>query len=65
MKRWMKWLIPVVAVAVLGGFVARALQARKAEQAPLTAQKAVVALDLSASDMVSARLIELTRTLDV
>ena len=65
MKRWMKWLIPVVAVAVLGGFVARALQARKAEQAPLTAQKAVVALDLSASDMVSARVIELTRTLDV
>ena len=65
MKRWLKWLIPVVAVAVLGGFVARALQARKAEQAPLLAQKAVVALDLAASDMVSARQLELTRTLEV
>ncbi len=65
MKRWMKWLIPVVAVAVLGGFVARALQARKAEQAPLMAQKAVVALDLAAADMVSARQLELTRTLEV
>jgi RND family efflux transporter MFP subunit len=65
MKRWLKWLIPVVAVAVLGAFVARALQARKAEQAPLMAQKAVVALDLSASDMVNARQIELTRTLEV
>ncbi len=65
MKRWLKWLIPVVAVAVLGGFVARALQARKAEQAPLLAQRAVVALDLAASDMVSARQLELTRTLEV
>ena len=65
MKRWLKWLIPVVAVAVLGAFVARALQARKAEQAPLATQRAVVALDLSASDLVSARQIELTRTLDV
>ncbi len=65
MKRWLKWLIPVVAVAVLGAFVARALLARKAEQAPLMAQKAVVPLELSASDMVSARRLELTRTLEV
>ena len=35
MKRWMKWLLPVLAVAVIGGFVTRALQARKAEQARL------------------------------
>ncbi|KNZ32145.1 MAG: secretion protein HlyD [Methylibium sp. NZG] len=65
MKPWLKWLIPVVAVAVLGAFIARALQARKAEQTPLAAQKAVVALDLAPSDMVTARQIELTRTLDV
>ena len=25
MKRWLRWTIPLVAVAVLGGFVARAL----------------------------------------
>ena len=65
MKVWLKWLIPVVAVAVLGGFVARALQARKAEQAPLTAPKTAMVLDLSASDVVDARRVELTRTLEV
>ena len=65
MKRWLKWLIPVVVVAVLGAFVARALQARKAERAPLTAQKTSMALDLAASDMVSARQVDLTRTLEV
>lgn len=65
MKPWLKWAIPVVAVAVLGAFVARALQARKAEQAPLAAQKAVVALDLSPSDVVQARRLELSRTLEV
>ena len=65
MKRWLKWLIPVVVVAVMGAFVARALQARKAERAPLTAQKTSMALDLAASDMVSARQVDLTRTLEV
>ena len=65
MKRWLKWLIPVVAVAVLGAFVARALQARKAEQATLTATRPAVALDLVASDVVSARRLELTRMLEV
>ena len=65
MKRWLKWLIPVLVLAVLGVFVARALQARKAEQAPLNAPKASMALDLAASDMVTARQLELTRTLEV
>jgi RND family efflux transporter MFP subunit len=65
MKLWLKWLIPVVAVAVLGAFVARALQARKAEQAPLNAPKTAMVLDLSASDVVDARRLELTRTLEV
>lgn len=65
MKRWLKWLIPVVAVAVLGAFVARALQARKAEQASLTATRPAVALDLVAADVVSARRLELTRMLEI
>jgi RND family efflux transporter MFP subunit len=65
MKRWLKWLIPVLAIAVLGAFIARALQARKAEQAPLLAQKADIALDLAAADVVSARRVELTRMLEV
>ena len=65
MKRWLKWLIPVVAVVVLGGFVARALQARKAEQVTVSASKTNMALDLAASDVVAARTLELTRTLEV
>ena len=65
MKRWLKWLIPVLAIAVLGAFVARALQARKAEQAPLTAHKTNLRLDLAASDIVNARTLELTRMLEV
>lgn len=65
MKTWLKWAIPVVAVALLAGFVGRALQARKAEQAVMTGQKAPMALDLLTSDTVSARRLELTRTLEV
>ena len=64
MKRWLKWAIPVLAIAVLGAFVARALQARKAEQAPLVA-KPSLSLDLAPSDVVAARRLELTRTLEV
>lgn len=65
MKTWLKWAIPVVAVALLAGFVGRALQARKAEQAVMTGQKAPMALDLLTSDTVRARRLELTRTLEV
>jgi RND family efflux transporter MFP subunit len=65
MKRWLKWLVPVLAIAVLGAFVARALQARKAEQAPLTAHKTNLRLDLAVSDIVNARTLELTRMLEV
>ena len=36
-KRWMKWTVAGVALLVLGGFVARAIMARKAEQAQLAA----------------------------
>lgn len=66
MKRWLRWTIPVVTVAVLGGFVARALIARKAEQAEQAAPaKAPSGLDLATGDIVVARSIELPRTLEI
>ena len=37
MKRWQGWTIAVVAVVALGGFVARALVAKKSEQAAQSA----------------------------
>jgi len=67
MKRWQRWTIGVVAVAVLGGFVARALIARKAEQAVQTAAatRAPGGLDLAPGDVIVARNIDLPRTLEV
>ena len=67
MKRWQRWTIGVVAVAVLGGFVARALIARKADQAAQTAAatRAPGGLDLAPGDVIVARNIDLPRTLEV
>ena len=65
MKRWVKIALPLVAVAVIGGFVARAVLLRKAEQAAAAAPLRVTGLDLAASDVVAARTIELARTVDV
>ena len=67
MKRWLKWALPVVAVAIVGAFAARAIVARKAEQTAQSARAAAVpaGLELAAADIVAARTIELPRTLDV
>ena len=66
MKRALKWAVPLVVVLLLGGFVARALYARKAEQAAQMAPAgAGMSLDLAASDLVTARTIELARLLEV
>jgi RND family efflux transporter MFP subunit len=66
MKRSLKWLLPLLLLAVVALFVGRALQARKAEQA-LAASVARPAggLDLATADVVVARVRELPRTLDV
>ena len=62
----MKWLIALVAVLALGGFVARAVIARKAETAQLTLPaRAGMALDIVAADLMVARQLELARTLEV
>ncbi|MEO8524713.1 MAG: efflux RND transporter periplasmic adaptor subunit [Caldimonas sp.] len=66
MKRWLRWTIPIVVVAVLGAFVARALIAKKAEQAEQTATpKAPSGLDLAPDDIVVAHSVDLPRTLDI
>jgi len=65
MKRWLKWLLPLVGVAVVLLFVGRALEARKAEQARATATKPATGLDLAPTDVVVARTLDLPRTLDI
>ena len=65
MKRWLKWLLPVLALAVVGLFVGRAIEARRAEQARATVVKPATGLDLAPNDVVVARLLALPRTLDI
>ncbi len=66
MKRWLKWLIVVLAVALLAGFVIRSVKARKTEQAAASTAAAVPAvLELNAADLVVARQQEMQRTLAV
>ena len=65
MKRWLKWLLPVLALAVVGLFVGRAIEARRAEQARATVVKPATGLDLAPNDVVVARLLDLPRTLDI
>ena len=66
MKRWLKWLIPVLAVLLIAAFVARSVKARKTEQAALSAALATPAvLELNASDLVVARQQDMQRTLAV
>jgi len=67
MKRWLRWTVPVVVVALVGGFVARALSARKQEQAALgaAASKAPPALELADGDLVVLHPQPFARTLAV
>ncbi len=65
MKRWMTWLLPLLAVAVIGAFVLRAVQARKAEQARLSMPLAPPQIELAAADVVVLRRLPLARTLEV
>jgi membrane fusion protein (multidrug efflux system) len=66
MKRPAKWLLSLLAVAILGTAIARVLIARKAEQAQsTTAPKAAAALELAPTDLITLRVEELARTLEV
>ena len=66
MKRWMKWTVVVLLVAVVGGFTARTLKARKQEQAAASAPaSAPLALEFGPADTVKAQTLPLTRTLTI
>jgi len=68
MKRWMKWGLTALVVALLATGVLRALSTRKAQQAALEAQSAQGAqtvVELAASDVVLARTRELSQGLPV
>ena len=68
MKRWMKWGIAALVVVLLAGGVLRALDARKAQQASVTAaaaNKAQPVVELAAADVVQVRTLELAQGLPI
>ena len=64
MRRALKWLLPLLAVALIGGFVWRAVKARQAAHLPAPAAAAPV-LELDVADTVLARRVELARAITV
>lgn len=66
MKRRLLWIVPLLAVLLLGAGVLRALDKRRSEQAAAApAARTTLALDLSPADVVTARTLSLARTLEV
>lgn len=67
MKRWMKWTLAALVVALLAAGVLRALSARKAQQAALATQSqgTQIQVELAASDVVQAKTRELSQGLPV
>ncbi|EHR71688.1 RND family efflux transporter, MFP subunit [Burkholderiales bacterium JOSHI_001] len=67
MKPWLRWTLGLAVVAALGSVAGVKLKARRAEQAALSqpAPATSAALQLTPSDLVSVRRVELQRTLEV
>ena len=69
MKPWIKWTSVAISVAVLAGVGLRLVNSNKAKKETLESQQAAlkvpVSLELAASDVVTARTLELSRTLPV
>lgn len=70
MKRWLKWVIAVVILLVLGLSVMKALSARKAQQEAVAAAtaanaKAQTVVELAASDVSKAQVHELAQGLPI
>ena len=67
MKRWIKWTIALLMIALVAGFVARAINARRqtAKLAVAEQAKAAPSLELADADVLVARTAELTRTLAI
>ena len=69
MKRWLKWIVIGLVLALLAGGVLRALSARKAQKEALDAQqvtlKAQVSIELTPTDLVQAKTLALTQGLAI
>ncbi len=66
MKRWHKVTLALLALALVAAGIGRVLASRKAQQAQIAAApKTAAALELAPGDLVSARVAELARTLEV
>ncbi|MBI3533182.1 MAG: efflux RND transporter periplasmic adaptor subunit [Burkholderiales bacterium] len=66
MKRWIKWSLMALVIALLAIGILRALSARKAQQTALvTAQGAQTVVELAASDVLQVKSQELMRGLPV
>lgn len=65
MKRHLKWILPLLAVLLVGVGVLRALDKRRTEQAAAAPARETLALDLAPADVVVARRVPLARTLEV
>src|SRR5690606_6978396 len=65
MKRSLKWLAVVAALLLVAALAARGIKARQHQRALATAPAAEAVLELSPADLVTARRIELTRSLPV
>jgi RND family efflux transporter MFP subunit len=69
MKRWLKWIVIALVVALLAGGVLRALSARKAQKVALDAQqlaqKAQTTIELAPTDLVQAKTTELSQGLAI
>ncbi len=65
MKRWLKWSVTVVALVVFGVLVARALVARKAQEARLATAPAAPTFELTQGDVLRIAPVDLVRTVQV
>jgi len=66
MKRWLKWMVIVLVLLAIAGFVVRSVKARKTEQAALSsAANSVPVLELNPADLIVARQQDMQRTLAV
>lgn len=65
MKRHLKWILPLLAVLLVGVGVLRALDKRRTEQAAAAPARETLALDLAPADVVVAKTVALARTLEV
>lgn len=69
MKRWLKWIVITLVVALLAGGALRALADRKAKKAALETQQAMqktqAVIELAASDLVQVKTMELSQVLAI